>query len=210
MQTDHHPTSHLGIRLGALVGVALAFATHLAPAAAVQPVVPITYTDVPPAQIALFEDALGLFADAGLELPPIEVAGHRDDDACLGRSGVHRFRDGRSRIDLCTDDAGPAEEFLVIHELAHAWDRHALTTERRAAFLALRGLHEWTNDDLDRWAERGAEQAAEILVWGLIDRPVRIIRFGGNGCTELRAGYRVLTGTEPLHGHTEACRIDGP
>lgn len=168
----------------------------------------ITFTAVAPDQVALFDWAVELFDEAGLELPPIDVVGHRTDAHCLGRSAAHGFDAGRSRIDLCIGDAGPRAEFLILHELAHAWDRHSLTPARRDAFLALRGLQEWRNDDPDRWHERGAEHAAEIMVWGLIDRPVRIVRLDANSCADLLAGYRVLTGTEPLHGYTDACRAD--
>jgi hypothetical protein len=194
--------------LRAVVSGVLALAAQIAPTAQPAPAVEITYDAVPAAQVELFEWALDLFADAGLALPPIDVVGHRDEEPCLGRSGRHRFEAGRSRIDLCTAEAGPAQEFLVVHELAHAWDRRSLTDERRDAFLELRGLAEWRNDDPDRWHDRGAEHAAEILVWGLMDRPVRIVRLDANSCGDLLAGYRVLTGAEPLHGYTDACQTD--
>ena len=196
------------LRVFAASSLALAF--QLLPAAHQGPVDEITFTAIPSAQVELFEWALSLYDDAGLDLPPIDVVGHRTAAPCLGRSGSHRFEAGRSRIDVCTDEAGPREEFLVLHELAHAWDRQSLTPERRAAFLALRGLREWRNDDPERWIERGAEHAAEIMVWGLIDRAVRIVRLEANSCADLLAGYRVLTGTEPLHGHTDACQADDP
>jgi hypothetical protein len=196
--------------LRAVVCCVLMLITHDTSTARSAPVDQITYTAVPPAQVALLDWALDLFADAGLALPPIDVVGHRTDQPCRGRTGMHRFEDGRSRIDLCTADAGPVEEFVVLHELAHAWDRNALTSARREAFLALRGLEVWRDDDPDRWHELGAEHAAEILVWGLMDRPVRIVRLEANSCADLLAGYRVLTGAEPLHGYTDACRTDDP
>jgi hypothetical protein len=80
-----------------------------------------------------------------------------------------------------------------------------LTESRRAAFLRLRGLTEWRNDDPDRWHERGAEHAAEIMVWGLIDRPVRPVFIPDNTCADLLAGYVMLTGRSPLHGFTDRC-----
>lgn len=170
----------------------------------------VTYTDVPAAQRALFDRAIDAYGDAGLSLPPIEVFGHRTEFPCQGRRGVHRYQDGRSRLDLCTREAGPGEEFLILHELAHAWDATMLTPARRAAFLELRGLEEWRSDDPDRWHTRGAEHAAEIIAWGVIDRPVRILRIEPNDCASLHAGYVALTGVAPPHAHAGRCRNDGP
>jgi hypothetical protein len=193
-----------------LLSSVLAFAIHVTAGTPPPSAIDITYTDVPPAQVELFDWALGLFAESGLALPPVDVVGHRTEAACLGRRGAHWHEHGRSRIHLCTSDSGPLEEFMVLHELGHAWDRHALSPARRDAFLALRGLSEWRNGDPDRWLDRGAEHAAEIIAWGVIDRPVRILRLHDNSCADLLIGYLVLTGTEPVHGHTEACRADDP
>ena len=50
-----------------------------------------------------------------------------------------------------------------------------------------------------------AEHAAEIVVWGLIDRPVRSVFNPDTTCAALRAGYEVLVGEPPLHGFTDRC-----
>jgi len=155
-------------------------------------------------QAALAEWALGLFDEAGLALPPVQFVAHSTGEGCLGRAGAHVHRDGRSIISICTADTGPTEEFLYLHELAHAWDRQALSDERRRDFLEARGLDHWRSEDAE-WHERGAEQAAEIVVWGLMDRPIRSIRIGDHSCAQLRAGYLLLTGEEPLHGYTDYC-----
>ena len=169
----------------------------------------ITFTNVPEHQIELMEWAMALFDEAGLELPPIDVQGHRSTEACDGREGLHRYEDGRSTIHLCTRRSRRSEELLVVHELAHAWDRQSLAPERRAAFLDERGLTDWRQENLDNWAELGAEHAAEILMWGLMDRPVRVVWLDDNSCDDLLTGYRTLTGADPLHGYTDACEADG-
>ena len=165
----------------------------------------VTMTGITPAQARIFEWALDLFAAAELPLPEIDVVGHGSTDSCMGRHGMHMFAEGRSTIHVCTRDAGPVEEFLVLHELAHAWDRADLSAERRLAFLELRGLTEWRNDDPERWHDRGAEHAAEIIMWGLIDRPIRVVRLWDNSCADLLAGYVTLVGRPPLHGFTDRC-----
>jgi len=53
--------------------------------------------------------------------------------------------------------------------------------------------------------ERGAERVAEILMWGLIDRPTGEITIRDHGCDALEAGYRALTGDAPLHGYRDHC-----
>jgi hypothetical protein len=82
------------------------------------------------------------------------------------------------------------------------WDEHELTDEVRQAFLDLRGLETWRGGE---WHDRGAEHAAEIMVWGLIDRPVRPGHIDNNTCAELQAGYETLTGQAPLHGFCDIC-----
>jgi hypothetical protein len=165
----------------------------------------LTTTGLSPGQTQLLGWALGLFDAADLALPPLHVAAHDTTEACHGRIGAHDFTDGRSTIHLCTRDAGPAEEFLYLHELAHAWDHHALDESRRRAFLELRGLTDWNNRDPDGWHARGAEHAAEIVTWALMDRPVAVVRLRQNSCADLKAGYITLTGRPPLHGYEERC-----
>jgi hypothetical protein len=102
--------------------------------------------------------------------------------------------------------AGP--ELLILHELAHAWDGHTLTDERRTAFLDWRGLHQWWGTEHEHWGEYGAEQAAETIVWGVIDRPIRASQIPPpyNNCGHLRTAYLMLTGRPPLHGYTDRSR----
>jgi hypothetical protein len=56
------------------------------------------------------------------------------------------------------------------------------------------------------WHESGSEQAAEMMVWGLFDRPVRIVTIiNEHSCNDLDAGYRAFTGQPPLHGYRDYC-----
>lgn len=153
-------------------------------------------------QSQLIRWALSLFEAADLQLPGIDFVGHADRDMCHGRDGAALRGPKRTEIRICVTEVGPVQEWLVLHEIAHAWDHHTLAEEPRAAFLTIRGLSSWRDGD---WDERGAEHAAEIIVWGLMDRPVRPGRIYNNSCDELLAGYMALTGVAPLHGHTDAC-----
>ena len=149
------------------------------------------------------EWAVSLFGQAELELPPLRFEHHGDDrEPCGGWMGVHRFDGERSTIGLCVTEVTPHVEATVLHETAHAWAAHSLTDERIAEFQQLRGWEEWR---ADKWHHSGSEQAAEILMWGLIDRPIGIVTINDHTCDALEAGYRTLTGQEPLHGFRDHC-----
>ena len=70
--------------------------------------------------------------------------------------------------------------------------------------MELRGLEQWRGDAAD-WHDLGAEHAAEIMVWGLMDRPVWPAYLPASSCADLQAGYETLTGRPPLHGYTDFC-----
>jgi len=191
------------LRSVALLAVLSVAGPTVASAIEIEPAV--TLVDLVPGQERLVQRAAGLFAEAGLDLPPVEIVHHPTDDGCFGRRGAHTTDGRRSTIHLCVDESGRDVEYLFLHELAHAWERKGVSDEQRSEFLRLRGLTEWRNDDPERWHERGAEHAAEIMVWGLMDRPISIATLEHDSCAELRAAYEVLTGQAPLHGYTTNC-----
>ncbi|HVR33202.1 MAG TPA: hypothetical protein VMS74_10910 [Acidimicrobiia bacterium] len=162
----------------------------------------ITYDGFTADHHALVDWALALFDEAGLELAPVHFVASADYGPCQGRSGIARHRDGASEITLCGERLGPAHDWLALHELAHVFERHGLGDSHRQAFMELRGLTAWRDGD---WHDRGAEHAAEIIAWGLIDRPTRPGHIDQNTCEDLLAGYVTLIGRLPLHGYTEAC-----
>ena len=146
---------------------------------------------------------LGLYAEAGLELPHLDFELHPDGEACHGGRGYY-MGDG-STIRICIPDTGAVAQPVYLHEIAHAWDARTLSDDRRATFLDQRGLHKWWDDGSAPWYTFGAEQAAQIVMWGLIDRPISVATIPDSGCAELQAGYHLLTGRRPLHGFTDLC-----
>ena len=166
----------------------------------------VQFVDMPDEFVDVGSWAVGLFEEAGLRLPPLRFVYHGDDRTpCSGWRGAHQHLDGRSTIDICTSDPGNVTAALVLHETAHAWAAHDLADDRKADFQALRGWTHWSNHREAEWHDNGAEQAAEIMVWGLIDRPVGIITINDHSCDALDAGYRSLTGRPPLHGYRDHC-----
>ena len=166
----------------------------------------VEFVDMPAEFTAAATWAMDLFDQAGFDLPPVRYVFHGDTpEPCKGRRGMHHPVEGVSVIEICTSEMSPPAQMMVLHETAHAWIDHALTDERKATFQQLRGWTYWRDYEAAAWHDNGNEQAAEIMVWGLIDRPMAMVRIYQNSCDELDAGYRALTGQAPLHGFRDAC-----
>jgi hypothetical protein len=166
----------------------------------------IQLVDMPADFAAAVMWSRNLFDDAGFDLPALRYVFHGDDtEPCVGRPGMHHRVDGVNVIEICASEMSSPVEGMILHETAHAWIDHNLTEERKAEFQQLRGWTHWRNHDDAAWHENGTEQAAEIMVWGLIDRPLAMVRIDQNSCDELDAGYRTLTGRRPLHGFRDEC-----
>jgi hypothetical protein len=58
-------------------------------------------------------------------------------------------------------------DFVVTHELAHAWESVTLDEDDRDRYLALRGLSTW-DDHSVAWGQRGEEDAAFIVQQNLM------------------------------------------
>ncbi|MFC2153412.1 hypothetical protein ACFLQ7_02125 [Actinomycetota bacterium] len=126
---------------------------------------------------ASVEWAVGLFAAVDLELPPFTMAIHADDGPCGGYAGVARLAEVPLHIDVCN-----SHRLIIVHELAHAWDHVTLTDAEREAYMETRGLQSW-NDASVEWKDRGIEDLAQVLVWGLlrIDRAQPVDPSDGRG-----------------------------
>jgi len=148
---------------------------------------------------------VALFVEAGLPLPSLTINRHHDRVACNDHEGLHHESGSRSVIDICTTESGVWEARTILHELTHAWAFHFMTRDHQRAFQKVRGWQYWLNYDDAAWEDNGAEQAAEIMVWGLSDHAVPVMRIDQRTCADLRAGYVALTGLEPLHGYTTYC-----
>ena len=67
-----------------------------------------------------------LFDEADLDLPGVTFVRYDSPERCFGRRGAHIVEDGRSVIRICNDDVDRSAERVMLHELAHAWDRHVV------------------------------------------------------------------------------------
>lgn len=146
----------------------------------------------------LFAWAEARFSAAGLEIPGALVSVMSDADGCGGNAG--RYVPGDvPEVQICVDrePTSRISKLIVLHELAHLWAENRLDDATRSEFLDVRQLASWI--DLDSPShEWGAEHAAEVLSWGLMDEPVRIIRIYDASPEALTEAFQVLTGTMPL------------
>lgn len=154
-------------------------------------------------QARIVASAEGRFVEAGLQPPTVSYRFYDDLPDCGWRRGLYYPKIGL--VELCTN-----LEKVVLHEMAHAWAEVNMTAADKAAFLARRGLSTWASKEYP-WEERGAEQVAEIITWGLA-RDNLLVRWvdPADGGTALRlltipdsdldtimSEYRLLTGREP-------------
>ena len=143
------------------------------------------------------EWGLARFRAAGLPLPAIAISVHDDNarraTATAGCSG----RATRRGPPLHAEPRRvPAARLITLHELAHAWAETQLTRRTTGRFLASADStsgstagppHEW-----------GAEHAAEVVSWGLMDEPIPIVRIDDASPDELAVAFDLLVGESPL------------
>lgn len=139
--------------------------------------------------------ALHRYRDAGLtHMPPLEVFLHRDHDACNGGIGLY----SSGRIDLCTKASSePYQRKFALHEMAHAWGETNVDVRTLELFLDVRGIASW-NDRTHPWKERGTEQSAEIIAWGLGEGEIAPLLPTSVDAETLSSLYELLTGRAPI------------
>jgi hypothetical protein len=113
-----------------------------------------------------------------------------EDDACEGEG--------------CTGFV-PSARLLVLHELAHAWMHRQLDDATQRAFMDQMGLEVWSSAEVP-WYDRGVEQAAQVIAWGLMDEPIELIRLD-RSCEQLVESFHLLTGGQPPRA---GCSLIGP
>lgn len=124
---------------------------------------PVTVVGASESDHAAIGWAVDRFQRGGLELPPVVIEIQTAPNDCNGYDGLFRSRETPPTVLICNPS-----RYIVLHELAHAWEHHNLTDDTRQQFMELLGLTAW-NDHDSAWKERGVEVLAEIITWGLYD-----------------------------------------
>jgi hypothetical protein len=151
-----------------------------------------------PEDEALAAWAAGRFQEAALTLPPVTITFDPTGQACQGVTGRFTRNQGEMVVALCTGQKGLTltNRIAILHELAHAWLTESVTPQVQTAFLDSRALESW-NDHDQAWHSRGAEHAADIIAWALMDQEVWMYRIKPNDFDNLQTGYQLLTGKQP-------------
>ena len=120
---------------------------------------------------------------------------HRSQDQCNGGIGYYLA----GRIDLCTKASSePYQRKFALHEMAHGWIEANVDAATLDRFMDLRGIDAWNDRIADGWKDRGTEQAAEIVSWGLGEGEIAPLLPEVVDAPALSRLYELLTGREPI------------
>lgn len=160
-----------------------------------------------------FRWGVARFDEAGLASPRVESVTFAPVPVCERLAGLVVESDhGDPDLVMCTHDdeacepsaddcatIGRQTRLALLHELAHVWLIDHVDVDTQERFMALVGTQVWRGSEGAPWHERGVEQAAETLAWGLLDEPTTLGRIGDPSCAVVAEGFAVLTGAEPLN-----------
>jgi hypothetical protein len=139
--------------------------------------------------------SLRRYREAGLDgMPDLEIYLHRSHEGC--RDGIGYYLAGR--IDLCTTASSePYQRKFALHEMAHGWIETNVDGAVLDRFMRDRGIAAWNDPSFD-WKQRGTEQAAEIVTWGLGEGEIAPLLPEALDAPSLARLYELLTGREPI------------
>jgi len=144
----------------------------------------VTFAGGSPSERTTVVEAVDRYVAAGLALPDLSINIHTNQTGCADKQGLFRAGEGEGVIDLCFD-----REFLVLHELGHAWVQFNLEELARETFLLLTEAPSWSSSDT-AWHRRGSEIAANALAHGLLSVQLESVQQR----TREFAQFRALTG----------------
>jgi hypothetical protein len=189
-------TRTLGSRIALFVCliVAAAILGSQRPAPAAQR--PLTIHGATASEELVIDWSIRRYREAGLDgMPDLEVYLHRSQDQCKGGIGYYLA----GRIDLCTKASSePYQRKFALHEMAHGWIDANVDAATLDRFMDLRGIDAWNDRIADDWKDRGTEQAAEIVTWGLGEGEIAPLLPEVVDAPTLSRLYELLTGREPI------------
>jgi hypothetical protein len=133
--------------------------------------------------------ALEQYRSAGLDLPVLQVHLHSDPAECKGNRGLFSSGSTPWKVTVCTED-----QMVYLHEIGHGWSESNLSEDERSGYVEERGLESW-NDPDTAWGDRGSEDAANTLAWGLVDDPISDMLPDGP-LAQRNEAFRMLTGID--------------
>jgi hypothetical protein len=136
------------------------------------------------------EWALDQMAANGFELPPVTIYMHSDRADCSGDpgrvlNGYFVQIEGENIVHSC------GNQWTLLHELTHVWDKNVLDDETRRQIMDHQGLDAWSHET---WNQAGGEHLASIVAWAIEGtHPTRI---GHYDREHLAEAYEMVTGEQ--------------
>ncbi|HKN80289.1 MAG TPA: hypothetical protein VJZ98_03025 [Actinomycetota bacterium] len=156
---------------------------------------PLTIRGATAAEERAIDWSIRRYREAGLDgMPDLDVYLYRSDAGCNGGLGLYHA----GRINLCTEASSePYQRKWALHEMAHGWIEANVSGEMLDRFMDIRGIAAWNDRSYD-WNQRGTEQAAEIVTWGLGEGEIAPQLPETTDTPTLSGLYKLLTGREPI------------
>lgn len=198
----------LAVLLAVVAGTCGRTTDDLAPSAADEPYTTpggqqVEVVGATPEMEVLLDWSFDRFTRAELAEPTVDrIEVSPSSPRCEGSTGWCLIGEGRAEVGVCLppDRVGTTElaaRLCVLHELAHLWLAEHTNAEQRRRFMVRTGAGAWRGPD-DPWAERGVEQAADTLAWGLLGGYRVVLGRPLPECEQLPVGFEILTGVPPL------------
>jgi hypothetical protein len=162
-----------------------------------------------PDALALVDWAFARFETADLSEPAVlRIVFGAGTPGCEDLGGWAVTGEGTGEITVCleesricrhlVDDAAftIAARMCILHELSHLWLSQHVAEPVAEEFMDLSGAQSWRDPDVP-WAERGVEQAADTIAWGLLGETIEILGGPMPPCELLHDGFRILTDAAP-------------
>ena len=157
------------------------------------------------------ERAVAIYQSAGIDLPHFylrEGCHPGDHQSGAGHKPKAWYSTTAHSSAPTVTACAPACLRVMLHELAHHWDLTVLGQAHRDHMTQLLGVDGWLSPELT-YRERGGEQWANIIAWGLMPCDIlgKTESWGGdptmNGRTRTQIGhiFTLSTGSAPLHGY---------
>jgi hypothetical protein len=170
--------------------------------------------DAAPDALALVDWAFARFETVGLAEPTVLRIGFAaGTPRCEDLGGWAATGEGKAEVTVCMDISRiclrhfddvaftTAGRMCILHELSHLWLSQYVTEPVAEEFMDLTGARSWRDPDVP-WTERGVEQAADTMAWGLLGEAIEILGRPLPPCELLLDGFMILTDTAP----TSQCR----
>lgn len=170
----------------------------------------VELVDAAPDALALVDWAFGRFEAADLPEPTVRRIGFAaGTPECEGVGGWAASGETNAEITLCMDISRVcvrhfddvvftiAGRMCILHELGHLWLSQYVAAPVADDFMELTGARRWRGPGAP-WKERGVEQAADTLAWGLLGEATEILGRPLPPCELLDDGFMILTDTAPI------------